>query len=108
MFKVDYGHAEVLSKFGKDPREYCVVSKAFVKNAKNQLIGINTVRVEWSKSDDGKWSMQELPGTEEYFKADLVLLSMVNKIKKYDDNTSLFKKDGWFMIGILGTYQRID
>ncbi|KAI8091565.1 hypothetical protein BDF21DRAFT_490308 [Thamnidium elegans] len=76
VFKVDYGHAEVLSKFGRDPREYCVVSKAFVKNAKNQLIGINTVRVEWTKSNEGKWSMQELPGTEEYFKADLVLLSM--------------------------------
>lgn len=81
MFKVDYGHAEVLAQHGRDPREYCVVSKEFVKQD-NRVVGINTVRVEWTKSDDGKWSMNELPGTEQFFKADLVLLSMVCEKKK--------------------------
>src|SRR5690606_37036568 len=38
--------------------------------------GINTARVEWTKDDAGKWSMKEIPGSEQYFQADLVLLSM--------------------------------
>ncbi|ORX42434.1 glutamate synthase [Hesseltinella vesiculosa] len=75
VYKVDYGHAEVQAHFGKDPREYCVLSKSFQVNAEGQVTGINTVRVEWTKTD-GKWSMKEVEGSEQLFKADLVLLSM--------------------------------
>ncbi|ORX52488.1 glutamate synthase [Hesseltinella vesiculosa] len=75
VYKVDYGHAEVQAHFGKDPREYCVLSKSFEVNDQGQVTGINTVRVEWTKVD-GKWNMQELQDSEQFFKADLVLLSM--------------------------------
>ncbi|KAI8355177.1 hypothetical protein BD560DRAFT_449573 [Blakeslea trispora] len=76
IFRIDYGHSEVQTHFGKDPREYCVLSKEFVTDAENKVKGIKTVRVEWSKDDSGRWSMKEMPGTEETFEADLVLLSM--------------------------------
>ena len=76
----------------KDPREYCVVSKEFVKDSKNRIIGINTIRVEWTKSKDGKWSMHELPGTNQFFKADLVLLAMVIKSRFHENGSfRLFK-----------------
>lgn len=76
VFKVDYGHEEVKAHFGKDPREYCVLSKEFVSDADGNVKGINTVRVEWQKDENGRWNMKEVPGSEQFFEADLVLLSM--------------------------------
>lgn len=76
IFRVDYGHAEVTAHYGKDPREYCIMSKEFVGDENGNVSGIKTVRVEWKKSDSGAWQMSEIPGSEEVFKADVVLLSM--------------------------------
>ncbi|KAI7903005.1 uncharacterized protein BX663DRAFT_509197 [Cokeromyces recurvatus] len=75
VFKIDYGHAEVQEHFGKDPREYCILSKEFV--TENGVVkGIKTVRVEWTKDSAGRWAMAEVPNSEHVFEADLVLLSM--------------------------------
>ncbi|KAI8377700.1 uncharacterized protein BYT42DRAFT_605319 [Radiomyces spectabilis] len=76
VFRVDYGHAEVQAHFGKDPREYCVLSKEFVSDADGNVKGIQTVRVEWTKDEAGRWAMKEVEGSEQFFEADLVLLSM--------------------------------
>ncbi|GAA5803630.1 hypothetical protein EDC94DRAFT_562696 [Helicostylum pulchrum] len=75
VFKVDYGHSEVQAQFGKDPREYCVLSKEFIIED-GAVKGIKTVRVEWTKDDAGRWAMKEVEGSEQTFEADLVLLSM--------------------------------
>jgi glutamate synthase (NADH) len=76
IYRVDYGHAEVKTHMGKDPREYCVMSKDFVDDGTGKVRGINTVRVEWTKSATGGWDMKQVEGSEEFFDADLVLLSM--------------------------------
>ncbi|KAG0231819.1 glutamate synthase [NADH] [Actinomortierella wolfii] len=78
VFKCDYGHTEasVVINNGKDPREYNVLSKEFVSDGQGHVKGINTVRVEWTQDEKGRWNMQEVPGSEQYFAADLVLLSM--------------------------------
>ncbi|OZJ06321.1 putative glutamate synthase [NADPH] [Bifiguratus adelaidae] len=76
VFKVDYGHSEVQAHFGKDPREYCILSKEFVADDNGNVKGINIVRVEWTKDSNGRWNMAEIPGSEQFFEADLVLLSM--------------------------------
>ncbi|KAH6565875.1 hypothetical protein BASA60_009734 [Batrachochytrium salamandrivorans] len=76
VFRVDYGHAEAASIYGKDPRQYSVLSKEFVSNGLGHVKGINTIRVKWIRTKKGGWSMQEVPGTEEFYPADLVLLSM--------------------------------
>ncbi|EXJ60612.1 glutamate synthase [NADPH] [Cladophialophora yegresii CBS 114405] len=75
IYRVDYGHTEVKQHYGKDPREYCVMTKDFdVKDGR--IVGINTNRVDWTKSATGGWDMKPREGSEEYFPADLVLLSM--------------------------------
>ncbi|HNY16974.1 MAG TPA: glutamate synthase subunit beta, partial [Treponemataceae bacterium] len=74
--KVDYGHGEAIAKFGKDPREYCISTKEFVDDGKGNVKGIKTVRVEWKKNDAGQFAMSEIPGSEEYFEADLVFLAL--------------------------------
>ncbi|KAM9919468.1 hypothetical protein OXX80_012698, partial [Metschnikowia pulcherrima] len=76
VFRVDYGHTEVAAHYGKDPREYSILSKEFVGDDEGNVKGINTVRVEWKRSDSGAWQMAEVPGSKEFFAADVVLLSM--------------------------------
>ncbi|MGB5811833.1 MAG: glutamate synthase small subunit [Polyangiales bacterium] len=76
IFRVDYGHQESEAKFGKDPREYCVLSKRFLDDGQGNLAGVETVRVEWKKDSAEKWQMAEVPGSEQTFEADLVFLAM--------------------------------
>jgi glutamate synthase (NADPH/NADH) small chain len=76
IFRVDYGHQEAEAKFGKDPREFLVLSKRFLDDGNGNLTGVETVRVEWTKDTEGRWQMSEVPGSEETFEADLVFLAM--------------------------------
>ena len=76
IFRVDYGHEEAESKFGRDPREYQILSKEFQQDAKGNLTGIKTVQVAWTKKEDGGWSMSEVPGSEKVWPAQLILLAM--------------------------------
>lgn len=68
IFRVDYGHAESTDRFGKDPREYSVLSKSFLRDDDGTLKGVVTIDVDHN--------LNEIPGTERTFEADLVLLSM--------------------------------
>lgn len=66
----------ILVKFGKDPRQYSTTTKEFVDDGKGNIKGVNTVQVEWTQSPTGQWSMKEMPGSEKYYPADLILLAM--------------------------------
>ncbi len=35
-----------------------------------------TVRVEWTKDSGGRWKMEEVPGSEKFFPAQLVFLAL--------------------------------
>ncbi len=76
IFRVDYGHEEATEQFGRDPREFCILSKEFLGDDSGRVRGIRTVRVEWARDESGKPKPQEIPGTEEVFPAELVLLAM--------------------------------
>ncbi|BGP36122.1 glutamate synthase [NADH] [Rhodotorula kratochvilovae] len=76
VFRTDYGHSEVATHSGKDPREYSISTKEFVAGPDGRIAGVNTVRVAWEKDALGQWRMSEVPGSEEFFKADLVLLAL--------------------------------
>ncbi len=77
IFRVDYGHQEASAKFGKDPREYCILTKEFVDDGNGNVKGVRSVQVEWTRDEDsGQWKMQEIPGSEHVWEADLVLLAL--------------------------------
>ncbi|EAQ78235.1 NADH-glutamate synthase small chain [Blastopirellula marina DSM 3645] len=113
IFRVDYGHQEAEAKFGQDPRTYCVLSKEFLGDGKGNLTGIRTVNVEW-KNENGRWNMQEVPGSEKEWKADLILLAMgflgpeetlVEKLGMETDQRSNFKAEyGRFATNIDGVF----
>jgi glutamate synthase (NADPH) small chain len=68
IYREDYGHSEAIHRFGKDPREYSVSGKEFVRDKQGNLLGINTVSVDKN--------FKEIPGTVKFWEADLILLSM--------------------------------
>ena len=68
IFRVDYGHAESEIRFGADPRQFSVLSKSFLRGPDGTLKGVITVDVDEQ--------LQEIPGSERTWAADLVLLSM--------------------------------
>ena len=68
IFRVDYGHEEAAARDGKDPRVYSISGKEFVRDDDGNLLGINTVEVDSN--------FQEVPGTVQFWEADLILLSM--------------------------------
>lgn len=76
IYRVDYGHTEVRQQMGKDPREFCIMSEEFVDDGTGKVKGINTVRVEWTKSATGGWDMKKVEDSQQFFPADLVLLAM--------------------------------
>jgi glutamate synthase (NADPH/NADH) small chain len=76
IFRTDYSHQETAARFGADPRTYCIMSKEFVGSDGGGVAGIRTVQVSWTKDDAGKWKLTELPGSDRFWEADLVLLAM--------------------------------
>ena len=75
IHRIDYGHEESAERFGRDPREYQILTKEFVDDGNGNVAGVRIVEVRWSKIDD-QWNMEEVEGTEKIWEADLVLLSM--------------------------------
>lgn len=76
IFRVDYGHQEATSKFGKDPRRFEVLTKKFVGNENGAVKGVEVVRVHWEKDSNGKFQFKEIEGSEMLIEADLVVLAM--------------------------------
>lgn len=68
IFRIDYGHQEAAEKFGQDPRVYSVSGKEIVRDEDGKLKGINTINVDEN--------FKEVPGSEQFWEADMILLSM--------------------------------
>jgi glutamate synthase (NADPH/NADH) small chain len=76
VFRTDYGQDEAKAIFGKDPRQFEVLTKRFVAGADGRVGGLEVVDVRWQKGPDGRFGPQEVPGTARTIPADLVLLAM--------------------------------
>jgi glutamate synthase (NADPH/NADH) small chain len=75
VYKLDYGQEEVAARFGDDPRQYLIQTKKFVGDEHGHVKELHTIRVEWVK-DNNRLFPREIPGTEQVFPAQLVLLAM--------------------------------
>ncbi len=75
IHRIDYGHEESNERFGRDPREYGILTKEFIGDDNGHVTGVKMVEVCWQKVDDN-WRMEEVAGTEKVWHAELVLLSM--------------------------------
>ena len=75
IHRVDYGHEEGTERFGRDPRQYCILTKEFIGDDAGHVTAVKSIEARWTRVD-GKWNMEEVAGTEKIWEADLVLLSM--------------------------------
>ena len=76
VYRLDYGQEEAAAVFGRDPREYCVMTKRFIGNREGDVAGIETVRIEWDRANNGRAVPKQIPGTERTWPAQMVLLAM--------------------------------
>jgi glutamate synthase (NADPH/NADH) small chain len=74
--RLDYGQEEAVQVFGRDPREYCLMTKKFVGDRNGNVKEVHTVGVEWKKGGNGRFLPVEIPGTEKVWPAQLIILSM--------------------------------
>lgn len=76
-FYVDYGHAEGIAKFDRDPREYQVLPKAFIGDENGKLTHMRVSKLEWSIDEvSGRKISHEVVGSEHDMPADFVFLSI--------------------------------
>ena len=74
--KTDYGQEEAIAVFGHDPRIYQTTVKRFIKDDKNHVRAVETIKLQ-SVHDPktGRMRMEEIPGSEQILDADLVLIA---------------------------------
>ncbi len=80
ILRTDYGHEESAAMFGRDPREFAILTKEFLGDDNGNLRAVKTIRVEWVKegggNGQGSFKMNEIKGSEQEWPADLVFLAM--------------------------------
>ena len=74
--KMDYGQEEAAAISGQDPRQYCIQTTRFEGDEHDQVKAIHTIQVEWVRGANGRFAPREVPGTEQVWPAQLVLLAM--------------------------------
>ncbi len=76
LYKLDYSHKETEAVFGREPREYSILTKEFVGDGNGNLKALRTVRVEWHKEPGERPEMKEIPGTEQEWPCEMALLAL--------------------------------
>ena len=74
VFRVDYSHAETDARFGADPRQYHVLTQAFLDDGQGHVCGVRTVEVDWS-TPGARAPFSEVAGSEKDWPAELVLFA---------------------------------
>ncbi len=75
ILRSDYGHEEGQAVFGEDPRRFALLTTEFIDDGDGNVAGVKTVRIDWSQPGD-KTPFSQVPGSEQVWDADLVLLAM--------------------------------
>ncbi|GBF75876.1 glutamate synthase subunit beta [Paenibacillus sp. 598K] len=76
VYTLDYAQEEAKAMFGSDPRAFSVLTKKFVGDENGNLKELHTVQIERYIDENGRKIYKELPGTEQVWPADLVLIAI--------------------------------
>lgn len=75
-YTLDYAYEEAKAAFGSDPRKYLIMTKKFVSDENGHIKELHTVEMEKTYHEDGSYTMQEVPGSEKVWPAQLVLVAI--------------------------------
>lgn len=76
VHKQDHGQEEAEAVFGADPRAYAVSAVEFISDGQGHVTGVRSVKVKAEKDASGAWVRKEVPGSEQVWPAQLVLLAI--------------------------------
>jgi glutamate synthase (NADPH/NADH) small chain len=77
VYKLDYGQEEAALLYGRDPRRYAVMTKRLIGDDSGYVKALETIQVRWETANgNGRPALQEIPGTERRWPAQMVLLAM--------------------------------
>lgn len=75
IHRIEYGHKEAEAVQGEDPRAYAVQTTKFVGDENGHVKEVHTIKVK-TRYERGKKIREEIPGTEQVWPADLVLIAI--------------------------------
>jgi len=76
VYTLDYAQEEAKIRFGADPRAFSVLTKKFVGDGDGNVKELHTVQIERTVDETGRKIYTEIPGTEQVWPADLVLIAV--------------------------------
>ncbi len=76
VFRSDYGQKEASALFGRDPRQFAILTTAFEGDADGRVRAIRTVDIEWFDDPHGGRRYEPIAGSEREWPAQLVLMAI--------------------------------
>ncbi|MEC0371486.1 glutamate synthase subunit beta [Paenibacillus chibensis] len=76
VYTLDYAQEEAKALYGKDPREFSIMTTKFVGDEEGNLQELHTVQIKRIVDETGRKIYQPVPGTEKAFKAQMALIAI--------------------------------
>ncbi|GIO66511.1 glutamate synthase subunit beta [Paenibacillus sp. JTLBN-2024] len=76
VYTLDYAQEEAKAVYGKDPREFSIMTTKFVGDDNGNLKELHTVQIERIVDENGRKIYQPIPGTEKVFPAQMALIAI--------------------------------
>ncbi|WP_274650693.1 glutamate synthase subunit beta [Paenibacillus humicola] len=76
VYTLDYAQEEARALYGSDPRAFSVLTKKFVGDENGNVKELHTIQIERYVDAEGRKIYKEIPGTEQVWPADLVLIAV--------------------------------
>ncbi|GGD63639.1 glutamate synthase subunit beta [Paenibacillus nasutitermitis] len=76
VYTLDYAQEEARAIYGKDPRAFSVLTTKFVGDESGNVKELHTIQIERTVDETGRRIYKEIPGTEQVWPADLVMIAV--------------------------------
>jgi len=76
VYTLDYAHQEAKALFGRDPREFSIMTTKFIGDEKGNLKELQTVQIERTVDETGRKVYRPIPGTEKAYPAQMAFVAI--------------------------------
>ncbi|MBG9792404.1 glutamate synthase [Paenibacillus dendritiformis] len=76
VYTLDYAHQEAKALYGRDPREFSIMTTRFVGDEEGRVKELHTVQIERIVDEQGRKTYRPILGTERVYPAQLVIIAV--------------------------------
>ncbi|HEX7065043.1 MAG TPA: glutamate synthase subunit beta [Bacillales bacterium] len=76
VFTFDYAYSEAEAVYGEDPRQYSIHTLEFIGDENGKVKELHTIETTKEMDENDEVTLQQIPGTEKTWEADLVLIAI--------------------------------